>query len=77
MKFIITFNNKKYGYYEDDKQTILVDIHCPHLGCILQYNQYKESWDCPCHASSFNYDGARICGPTTKSLEHIVIKKTS
>ena len=39
----IMYNNdqieKKYGYYEDDKQKILVDIHCPHLGCILQYNK--------------------------------------
>lgn len=72
---IILFNKKKYGYYEDDKQKILVDIHCPHLGCILQYNKYKETWDCPCHASSFNYDGKRIAGPTTKSLAHITIKK--
>ena len=72
---MITLNKKKYGYYEDDKQKILVDIHCPHLGCILQYNKYKETWDCPCHASSFNYDGTRISGPTTKSLAHIIIKK--
>ena len=72
---IITFNNKKYGYYQNEKLTILVNIHCPHLGCILQYNPLKQTWDCPCHASSFTYDGSRICGPTSKSLEHIIIKK--
>ena len=72
---IIIYKNKKYGYYHNNNTTILVNIHCPHLGCILQYNPLKQTWDCPCHASSFTYDGTRICGPTTKSLENIIIKK--
>ena len=71
----ITFQNKKYGYCKQANQTILVDLHCPHMGCILQYNPLHQSWDCPCHASSFQLDGTKICGPTTKSLAHIIIQK--
>lgn len=38
---------------------------CPHLGCVLKYNKYEHSWDCPCHGSRFTNDGKLIDGPAT------------
>ena len=33
---------------------------CPHMGCALKYNAAEHSWDCPCHGSRFQEDGALI-----------------
>ncbi len=36
---------------------------CPHMGCALHYNPAEHSWDCPCHGSRFEYDGALADNP--------------
>jgi glycine/D-amino acid oxidase-like deaminating enzyme/nitrite reductase/ring-hydroxylating ferredoxin subunit len=46
-----------------------VSARCPHLGCIVAWNQAECTWDCPCHGSRFRPDGAVIEGPAVNSLE--------
>lgn len=36
---------------------------CPHLGCALKYNRVEHSWDCPCHGSRFDEEGAVLDNP--------------
>ena len=43
---------------------------CPHMGCALKYNPQEHSWDCPCHGSRFDDDGALLDGPATGPLDH-------
>lgn len=38
---------------------------CPHLGCALRYNRQEHSWDCPCHGSRFDENGALLNNPAT------------
>ncbi len=38
---------------------------CPHLGCALSWNKQEHSWDCPCHGSRFDKNGALIDNPAT------------
>lgn len=42
---------------------------CPHLGCIVSWNQSEQSWDCPCHGSRFNTDGQVLNAPTLEGLK--------
>jgi Rieske Fe-S protein len=38
------------------------------MGCDVEWNNAERSWDCPCHASRFNYKGEVIEGPAVKDL---------
>jgi hypothetical protein len=42
---------------------------CPHMGCALKWNKAEQSWDCPCHGSRFENNGAVIDNPATGGLK--------
>jgi glycine/D-amino acid oxidase-like deaminating enzyme/nitrite reductase/ring-hydroxylating ferredoxin subunit len=41
---------------------------CPHLGCIVHWNNVEQSWDCPCHGSRFDPHGQVLSGPALQGL---------
>lgn len=41
---------------------------CPHLGAIVQWNDFERSWDCPAHGSRFAPDGTPLEGPAKRGL---------
>ena len=59
---------KVAAYLHDDGTTFALSARCQHMGCIVDWNSRARTWDCPCHGSRYQYDGAIITGPTTKPL---------
>ncbi len=41
---------------------------CTHLGCALRWNALEHSWDCPCHGSRFDAQGAVLENPAMRHL---------
>ena len=66
---VISYEGQKTGVYKDDSgRMFFVTTRCPHLGCELEWNPDEKTWDCPCHGSSFSYEGNVIYGPAQKGL---------
>lgn len=71
---IVTYNNTKVAIYKDEEGKIhALSPVCPHAKCIVQWNSGEKSWDCPCHGSRFNIEGAVLNGPAHKSLSRITL----
>ncbi|MBS2099867.1 QcrA and Rieske domain-containing protein [Carboxylicivirga linearis] len=70
-------NNKVYPFGSahfylsrlEDGGMLAISIHCTHLGCAVQFNQNKDRFVCPCHASAFNKHGEVLSPPATRALD--------
>jgi nitrite reductase/ring-hydroxylating ferredoxin subunit len=55
-------------YRGDDGALLERSALCTHLGCVVQWNSFERSWDCPCHGSRFAPDGTVLNGPAVTPL---------
>ena len=68
---LVTHNGEKIAAYRDTSgQLHTVSAVCPHLGCIVAWNDAEKSWDCPCHGSRFGYEGEILHAPAVNPLEN-------
>jgi glycine/D-amino acid oxidase-like deaminating enzyme/nitrite reductase/ring-hydroxylating ferredoxin subunit len=58
-------------YRDDDGGVHAVSAVCTHMGCQVSWNDGERSWDCACHGSRFDVDGAVLDTPASDSLESI------
>jgi glycine/D-amino acid oxidase-like deaminating enzyme/nitrite reductase/ring-hydroxylating ferredoxin subunit len=69
---IIRDGMKKLAVYRDEKGELhTFSAVCPHLKCILEWNNAEKSFDCPCHGSRFSCTGKLLNGPAIADLEEI------
>jgi nitrite reductase/ring-hydroxylating ferredoxin subunit len=69
---ILDLDGETVAVYKDANGSVIkLSPICPHAGCEVAWNATGKTWDCPCHASVFGPDGARISGPAPGDLEKI------
>ncbi len=59
---------KVAAYRDEAGQVHECSAICPHLGCVVGWNDLEKSWDCPCHGSRFDAKGALLAGPANSGL---------
>jgi glycine/D-amino acid oxidase-like deaminating enzyme/nitrite reductase/ring-hydroxylating ferredoxin subunit len=65
----IKLNDERVAAYRDDQGKIrILSAICPHMGCIVHWNNVEKSWDCPCHGSRFSVEGEVLEGPAFTGL---------
>jgi Rieske Fe-S protein len=57
-----------FAFYLTDGRPVAVSRRCTHLGCMLNYDERKGMFICPCHQSRFSREGRYISGPARKDL---------
>ncbi|HUH60843.1 MAG TPA: FAD-dependent oxidoreductase [Candidimonas sp.] len=63
-------NGESVAVYRDESGMLhQVSAVCTHMGCVVGWNATDRTWDCPCHGSRFDVDGAVVHGPATKALK--------
>lgn len=73
----------KAAVYRDEQGTCHeCSAVCPHLGCIVGWNDVEKTWDCPCHGSRFDRQGRVINGPANHNLpsldkQEITVNRTA
>lgn len=69
---LVSVDGEKCAAFRDEKGKLhLHSAVCPHLGCVVVWNNAEHTWDCPCHGSRFAATGEVIAGPAEKSLEKV------
>lgn len=69
---ILNLDGRKVAAYRNAAGKLsLCSPVCPHLKCIVGWNDAEQTWDCPCHGSRFKPTGEVISGPAEKSLEKL------
>lgn len=62
-------DGEPYGVYRDEDGGVhAVSAICPHMKCLVKWNDAERTWDCPCHGSRFDYDGEVLSGPSLEDL---------
>lgn len=60
--------------HKSEEGITVYDAHCTHMGCILNYDEKKDRFVCPCHNSEFTISGKRLQGPAQRDLDIISSK---
>ena len=65
-------------YLAQDEEQPIVGVAaiykvCTHLGCIYDWNEANERFECPCHGSKYRLDGRRIEAPAPRSLDRFLV----
>ncbi|MCU1587551.1 MAG: iron-sulfur binding oxidoreductase [Frankiales bacterium] len=69
---IAKVNGDKTAVFRDEQGALhCLSARCTHLGCIVAFNNAERSWDCPCHGSRFDTDGAVLQGPANAPLVEV------
>lgn len=63
---------KKVAVYRDESGNLhVMSAACPHLGCMVAWNDIDRGWNCPCHGSRFDCYGHVTNGPANSNLRVI------
>ena len=66
---IIRDGLSKIAVYRDEAGELHeLSAVCRHLSCIVDWNSFEKTWDCPCHGSRYDALGHVIMGPANSDL---------
>lgn len=66
---VIRDGMSKIAVYKDEHGLVhRFSATCPHLGCVVAWNDGEQSFDCPAHGSRFDASGNVVNGPANCGL---------
>jgi Rieske Fe-S protein len=63
---VVRRGTKQFATYRDENGVLYErSAACTHLGCVVHWNPFEKSWDCPCHGSRFHPTGHVLTAPAS------------
>ncbi|MBV8333218.1 MAG: ubiquinol-cytochrome c reductase iron-sulfur subunit [Candidatus Eremiobacteraeota bacterium] len=56
---------------------VILSPICPHLGCRPIWSADANRFQCPCHGSQFDLDGAHLAGPAPRGMDPLPLREQS
>ena len=72
--FLFSREKKVIVTLDKSGKAIAFNPTCNHQGCLVDWDQTKDQFICPCHNSIFEADGKLVSGPATESLLPLNLK---
>ena len=66
---VIPFRKEKTFIVRTDGGFLAISATCPHLHCIVTWNEVLKKFECPCHGAKFNPRGEVLEGPPPRPLD--------
>ncbi|BCB95394.1 cytochrome b6-F complex iron-sulfur subunit [Dissulfurispira thermophila] len=66
-------NSRVFVVAGNDKFTAFSPV-CTHLGCLVNWDNNKKEFLCPCHGGKYNASGEVIAGPPPKPLTRLPLE---
>lgn len=57
-----------------DEEYVAYSAECTHFGCEIELLGFEDGYECPCHGSRFDIEGAVTNGPAKQDLVHFVVE---
>jgi cytochrome b6-f complex iron-sulfur subunit len=66
---VVAFRKEKTFIVRTDKGFLAFSSVCPHLRCVVTWNEVLKKFECPCHGAKFNLLGEVLEGPPPRPLD--------
>jgi menaquinol-cytochrome c reductase iron-sulfur subunit len=68
--------DKRLFVFREPDGVYVISAVCTHLGCTVKRDPRTSGFDCPCHGSIFDEQGAVIKGPAPRDLKWLSVSLT-
>jgi nitrite reductase/ring-hydroxylating ferredoxin subunit len=66
---VIPFRKERTFILRTEGGFLAMSAICPHLRCIVNWNEVLKKFECPCHGAKFNRNGEVLEGPPPRPLD--------
>jgi cytochrome b6-f complex iron-sulfur subunit len=66
---VVPFRKEKAFIVRTEGGFLAISAVCPHLRCIVNWNEIQKKFECPCHGAKFNQMGEVLEGPPPRPLD--------
>jgi cytochrome b6-f complex iron-sulfur subunit len=66
---IVPFRKERTFIMRTEGGFLAISAICPHLNCVVNWNEILKKFECPCHGAKFNQKGEVLEGPPPRPLD--------
>jgi cytochrome b6-f complex iron-sulfur subunit len=66
---VIPYRKERAFIMRTEGGFLAISAICPHLNCVVNWNEMLKKFECPCHGAKFSQNGEVLEGPPPRPLD--------